>query len=80
MQKIQKFLGISEVITQDSFVFNSERQFFCLKSAETGCMGSGKGRSAGHNFELYLHDKLRNLYRPFDQNLARLMNTTLDWN
>lgn len=80
MIKIQKFLGITEVINKDSFVYNSERQFFCLKSAGTGCMGSGKGRSAGHNFEHYLHDKLRNLFRPFDRNLAKLMNATLDWN
>ena len=80
MVKIQKFLGISTTINQDSFVYNSERQFFCLKSAGMGCMGSGKGRSAGHNFEHYLHDKLRNLFQPFDQNLAKLLNTTLDWN
>ena len=80
MVKIQKFLGISTTINQDSFVYNSERQFFCLKSAGMGCMGKGKGRSAGHNFEHYLHDKLRNLFRPFDQNLAKLLNTTLDWN
>jgi len=78
--RIQNFLGISPTIDQDSFVFNDERQFYCLKSAGMGCSGSGKGRSKGHNFENYLHDKLRDLFLPFDQNLAKLLNTTIDWN
>ena len=80
--RIQKYLKIEPEITEDSFVYNSERKFYCLKSSNRNCLGSGKGRSerSGLNFEFYLHRRLQNTFRPFDDDLAGLTDLKFNWN
>lgn len=62
--KIQKFLQIPVEVDHSYFVYNKEKQFYCLKNR---CMKSSKGRSRGMQFNTELHQKLHNLYAPFDE-------------
>ena len=64
--KIQKFLGLDVQVNEDYFVFDEERDFYCLKNR---CMKSSKGRSKGRNFPPEIHDKLKKLYKPFDDDI-----------
>lgn len=64
--KIQKFLGVDVQVNEDYFVFDEERDFYCLKNR---CMKSSKGRSKGRNFPQEIHDKLKKLYKPFDDDI-----------
>lgn len=79
MIKIQNFLGLEVQVDEDSFVYNPEREFYCLKSAAENCINSNKGRSSGRNFEPVLHDKLQALFKPFDDRMAQILGKTLDW-
>ena len=63
MGKIQKFLQIPAEIDENSFDFDEERGFYCFGR----CMGDGKGRTKGVNFEPELHDKLAKFYEPFNR-------------
>jgi len=53
MKEIQKFLKIPELLTEESFVFDETKGFFCLAKSnnERHCLGKHKGRSR------YLTDK-----------------------
>ena len=93
MIKIQNFLGLEVQVDENSFVYNAEREFYCLKvnynhlvyydkviqSAAENCINSNKGRSAGRNFEPVLHDKLQALFKPFDDRMGEILGKTLDW-
>lgn len=61
--KIQKFLNVDVQVDHNYFVYNPEKQFYCLR---TRCMKSSKGRSRGMQFNERLHQKLQKLYAPFD--------------
>ena len=68
--KIQKFLGLDVQVNEDYFVFDEERDFYCLKNR---CMKSSKGRSKGRNFPPEIHDKLKKLYKPFDDDIKVIL-------
>ena len=68
--KIQKFLGLDVQVNEDYFVFDEERDFYCLKNR---CMKSSKGRSKGRNFPQEIHDKLKKLYKPFDDDIQVIL-------
>ena len=61
--KIQKFLNVGVEVDHSYFVYNPDKQFYCLR---TRCMKSSKGRSRGMQFNTTLHQKLKRLYAPFD--------------
>ena len=73
--KIQKFLGLDVQVNEDYFVFDEERDFYCLKNR---CMKSSKGRSKGRNFPPEIHDKLKKLYKPFDDDIQVIFKDSPD--
>lgn len=48
MRKLQSFLGLKQVITEEHFYFNSTKGFPCLRKRDASgaphCLGDGKGR------------------------------------
>lgn len=66
LYRIQKFLEVPVELTKDSFKWSEERGLYCLdKGGDVNCLGKGKGRSQGWQFEPYLQEKLADFFRPF---------------
>ena len=66
LQRIQTFLGVPVELSKESFKWSEERGLYCLdKRGAANCLGKGKGRSHGWEFEPYLQDKLARFFKPF---------------
>ncbi|CBY19446.1 unnamed protein product [Oikopleura dioica] len=80
LYRIQKFLEVPVELTKDSFKWSEERGLYCLdKGGDVNCLGKGKGRSQGWQFEPYLQEKLADFFRPFDSHFADLVKRKFSW-
>jgi len=78
--RIQQFLGLDIEIDAANFVYNEERGFFCFRQTkQSSCLGAGKGRSHGLNFEPDLNERLHEFFRFFDGHFSRLVGMEFDW-
>ena len=76
LNKVEKFLNISQYFTEDHFVYNPGKQFFCLK--ETGCMGSNKGRPHPNMTEI-IRKRLQAYFKPFNEKLFLALRQRFSW-
>ena len=76
LNKIEKFLNISQYFTNDHFVYNPGKQFFCLK--ETGCMGRSKGRPHPNMTEI-TRKRLQAYFKPFNEKLFLALGQRFSW-
>ena len=79
LRSVEEFLGIRHYFTKDHFYFDQEKHFFCLRKPFRNCMSDSKGREHPQVSDDVLK-KLREFYRPYNEKLARYLNTTLLWN
>lgn len=93
LERIQNFLDVPVELSEDSFKWSDERGLFCLnKDGIPNCLGKGKGRSNGWEFEPYLQKKLTKFFKPFgekkeqptfilflDQHFANLLKKKFSW-
>ncbi|CAK1596417.1 unnamed protein product [Parnassius mnemosyne] len=82
MARVQKFLGLKQVITEKHFYFNSTKGFPCLLKSEgqsiPHCLGKTKGRS--HPFiDPVAIERLREYYRPFNERFYELSGINFGW-
>lgn len=78
--RIQQFLSLDIEIDEKNFVYNNERGFYCFKEAkQSSCLGSGKGRSHGLNFEPVLNKRLHDFFQIFDQHFANMVSLRFKW-
>ena len=76
LNKIEKFLNISQHFNNDHFVYNPGKQFFCLK--ETGCMGRSKGRPHPNMTEI-TRKRLQAYFKPFNEKLFLALGQRFSW-
>ncbi|XP_072042126.1 heparan sulfate glucosamine 3-O-sulfotransferase 1-like [Amphiura filiformis] len=76
--KVEEFLGIRHYFTKDHFYFDEEKHFFCLKKPFRNCMSDSKGRDHPDVSDDVIA-KLREFYRPYNEELARHFNMTTLW-
>ena len=82
LNKVEKFLNILPYFTDDHFVFNPVKKFYCLKRWPTDtlhCMNRGKGRSHPEMSER-TRKILQNYFRPFNEKLFLALGQKFSWN
>lgn len=82
LKKLQDFLGLRQIITEEHFFFNSTKGFPCLKKREASgvphCLGEGKGRVhpvVSAKIKLILYD----YFRPFNEAFYKRFNVNFNW-
>lgn len=80
LNKVEDFLGIERFFTQNNFVFNANRDKYCLASSggEVKCQSKKKG-IPHPAIEESLKIKLQNYFRPRNQMFFKLINRNFDW-
>ena len=74
---VEKFLNISSYFTDDHFVYNSKKKFYCLK--KSGCMGRDKGRSHPEMTEI-TRKRLQAYFKPLNEELFLALGRKFPWN
>ena len=74
---VEKFLNISSYFTDDHFVYNSKKKFYCLK--KSGCMGKDKGRSHPEMTEI-TRKRLQAYFKPLNEELFLALGQKFSWN
>lgn len=81
VKKLEMFLGLEPIITEDHFVFNETKGFMCYKSFDkrkTECLHQAKGRNHPEVNPVAMQ-KLRDFYKPLNQAFCELANTKFEW-
>ena len=82
LDKFQYFLNLKPLITNESFVFNSFKGFYCIKkplnSTKVKCLGNAKGRKHPVIESAILND-LRQFYKRTDKIFFNLMSESPWW-
>ena len=87
LQKVETFLGVEPMITENNFFFNSTKGYYCGKDIrESGpwtcvrekCLSSTKGRPKPPLKDDTL-TKLRDFFRPHNEIFYQLVNQTFSW-
>ncbi|XP_062886818.1 heparan sulfate (glucosamine) 3-O-sulfotransferase 3-like [Mobula hypostoma] len=80
--KVQDFLGLQRLITDDHFFFNETKGFPCLKKPQGNgkphCLGKTKGR-IHPNIDPGVVQKLRDFYRPFNRHFYQMTGQNFGW-
>ncbi|XP_067914045.1 heparan sulfate (glucosamine) 3-O-sulfotransferase 3-like [Heterodontus francisci] len=80
--KVQDFLGLQRMITDEHFFFNETKGFPCLKKPQGNgkphCLGKTKGR-IHPNIDPGVVEKLREFYRPFNHHFYQMTGQNFDW-
>ena len=77
LNKIEQFLNISKYFTDDHFVYNPEKKFYCLNKA--GCMGRNKGRPHPNMTEI-TRKRLQTYFKTFNEKLFDALGQRFSWN
>ncbi|XP_077971520.1 heparan sulfate glucosamine 3-O-sulfotransferase 1-like [Styela clava] len=80
LKKVEQFLGISDVINDKLFRYDSTKGFYCLTDGE--CLGKQKGVSrqpGGPKMSDEDKHKLSLFFKPFNQRLFELLDRKFDW-
>uniref|UniRef100_T1JBT0 Sulfotransferase domain-containing protein n=1 Tax=Strigamia maritima TaxID=126957 RepID=T1JBT0_STRMM len=82
MARVQDFLGLKRVITENHFYFNETKGFPCLKKSEGNgsprCLGKTKGR-IHPRIQPETIQRLREFYRPFNLKFYQMTNIDFGW-
>ena len=80
LKKVEKFLGIQPFISENNFVYNPVKKFYCLKQeGNEGCMTSNKGRPHPEMSNA-TRARLQDYYRPYNQKLSSIFGQNFSWN
>ncbi|XP_059572304.1 heparan sulfate glucosamine 3-O-sulfotransferase 2 [Alligator mississippiensis] len=82
MGKVQDFLGLKRVITDQHFYFNKTKGFPCLKKTESSglprCLGKSKGRTHVQ-IDPEVIEQLRDFYRPYNIRFYETVGQDFRW-
>lgn len=80
LNKIEKFLGLRQYISQKFFTYNSEKGFYCLNipGADRGCMASGKGRQHP-DVSSSMIERLQLFFKPYNEEFFKIIGKRFDW-
>ena len=77
--KVETFLGVDHMITNQNVYFNETRGFYCMKAGDKQhCLGAQKGRKHP-DIDPRVVKKLNNFYRPYNQKLYKMIGQRFDW-
>ncbi|XP_072414353.1 heparan sulfate (glucosamine) 3-O-sulfotransferase 3-like [Chiloscyllium punctatum] len=80
--KVQDFLGLQRMITDEHFFFNETKGFPCLKKPQGNgkphCLGKTKGR-IHPDIDPEVIEKLREFYRPFNHHFYQMTGQNFGW-
>ncbi|XP_048411203.1 heparan sulfate (glucosamine) 3-O-sulfotransferase 3-like [Stegostoma tigrinum] len=80
--KVQDFLGLQRMITDEHFFFNETKGFPCLKKPQGNgkphCLGKTKGR-IHPDIDLGVIEKLREFYRPYNHHFYQMTGQNFGW-
>ena len=80
LQKVEQFLGIKPFITDDQFVYNAEKRFYCIKeNNDSKCMPSRKGRPHPQ-MSNETRTRLQGYFKPYNKKLFRTIGRNFSWN
>jgi hypothetical protein len=79
LRAVETFLGIDHRISKDFFYFNASRGFYCIRN-DTGdkCLAPTKGREHP-NIDPMVIRKLRDFFRPHNQEFYQLVGRDFGW-
>jgi hypothetical protein len=81
MKRMESFLNLEPFIKKEHFVFNKTRGLYCMKNELTStvkCMSGDKGRKHP-SIDVSFLNKLKELYRHYNQQFFKLINDTPWW-
>ena len=92
LQKVERFLGLRHVLTEDIFYFNKTRGFYCMcvnqrkldgqrhrrKEIEQKCLSDDKGRTHP-SIDPHVINKLRDFFRPHNERLYQMIGINFGW-
>jgi [heparan sulfate]-glucosamine 3-sulfotransferase 3 len=82
IDRLQKFLGIKRLITDEHYKYDEVKGFNCMKipidSNNYTCLGDDKGRRNPVIYQQTI-DKLKRLYAPSDEELFKFLNVKPFW-
>uniref|UniRef100_A0A4W3GU23 Sulfotransferase n=1 Tax=Callorhinchus milii TaxID=7868 RepID=A0A4W3GU23_CALMI len=80
--KVQDFLGLQRIITDEHFFFNETKGFPCLKKPQghgkPHCLGKTKGRTHP-NMDPRVVQRLRDFYRPLNRRFYQMTGQDFGW-
>ncbi|XP_048466818.1 heparan sulfate glucosamine 3-O-sulfotransferase 3B1-like [Rhincodon typus] len=80
--KVQDFLGLQRMITDEHFFFNETKGFPCLKKPQGNgkphCLGKTKGR-IHPDIDPGVIEKLREFYRPYNHHFYQMTGQNFGW-
>ena len=80
LQTVEKFLGLKHYITEDHFVYNPVKKFYCLKQdGNEACMTSNKGRPHPEMSNA-TRTRLQEYYKPYNEQLFMTIGRKFSWN
>ena len=83
VKKAEKFLNLKPYIEKSHFIYDKKKGFFCMNKNQeknkTECMGADKGRKHPNISESVLQ-KLNEFYKPYSQELFKLIKQKPFWN
>lgn len=80
LQRVEKFLDLKPVITDEYFKYNQSKQFYCLKSMlRVICYGSDRGRSRLKEVNAETRRKLHEYFKPHNEKFFSLIGQTFNW-
>ena len=78
LKEVEKFVGVPNAISRKDFIYNKQKNFYCLKSDAAGCMGKSKGRPHPvMNPET--RRKLKNFLKPHNERFYAMVGRRFPW-
>ena len=79
LNRVERFLGLQPVITNEDFIFDKEKGFFCRReNGKSKCMPNYKGRPHPKVQLKYLK-VLQEFYKPYNEKFYSLAGTRFNW-
>ena len=78
LRKVETFVGIENVISQEDFLYNEKKHFYCLKNDAVGCMGRSKGRPHPV-MQNETRRKLKDFLRPYNERFYKMVGRRFPW-
>ena len=88
LRDIEQFLNLEHSIKPENFVFNREKEYYCLRQNRTSATASCYGKVRGRNLTELKNSlkmstdtlkKLKSFFKPHNDRFFRLINKTFDW-
>lgn len=80
LQRVEKFLDLKPVITDEYFEYNQSKHFYCLKGMlRVICYGSDRGRVRLKEIKAETRRKLQEYFKPHNEKFFSLVGQKFNW-